>query len=121
VQYHILLYFVPLRFIKLIDNDFFRLFTKGYKMEDGRKNNGGNKNGGRKSKAEEQQLAEKLSPLEPLAFKALLEALEAGKDWAVKLFFQYNFGMPKQIIEQTINAPITEIVLTDATVKHTDA
>jgi hypothetical protein len=29
--------------------------------------------------------------------------------------------MPKQIIEQTINAPITEIVLTDATVNDTDA
>jgi hypothetical protein len=28
--------------------------------------------------------------------------------------------MPKQIIEQTINAPITEIVLTDATINDTD-
>jgi hypothetical protein len=82
---------------------------------DKRKNNGGNTNGGRKSKAEEQQLIEKLSPLEPLAFKALTDALTDGKDWAVKLFFQYNFGMPKQIIEQTNVTPITEIVLIDAT------
>lgn len=68
---------------------------------DKRKNNGGNPtNGGRKSKAEEQQLIEKLSPLEPLAFTALTNALEQEKDWAVKLFFQYNFGMPKQMIEQ---------------------
>jgi hypothetical protein len=28
--------------------------------------------------------------------------------------------MPKQIIEQTINAPITEIVLTDATINDSD-
>jgi len=68
---------------------------------DNRRNNGGNKtNGGRKSKAEEQSLIEKLTPLEPLAFKALLDALTEGKDWAVKLFFQYNFGMPKQVIDQ---------------------
>ena len=32
---------------------------------DGRKNNGGHKNAGRKSKAEEIQMIERLSPLEP--------------------------------------------------------
>lgn len=84
-------------------------------MDDGRKKNGGHTNGGRKSKAEEQQLIEKLSPLEPLAFKALTDALKDGRDWAVKLFFQYNYGMPKQIIEQTNITPVTEIVLIDAT------
>jgi len=57
--------------------------------------------GGRKSKAEEQNLIEKLTPLEPLAFNALTEALNEKKDWAVKLFFQYNFGLPKQVISQT--------------------
>lgn len=69
-------------------------------MEDKRKNNGGHTNGGRKSKAEEQSLIEKLTPLMPIAFKALTNALNAEKDWAVKLFFQYNFGMPKQVIDQ---------------------
>jgi hypothetical protein len=33
----------------------------------------------------------------------------------------FNNFVPKQIIEQTINAPITEIVLTDATVNDTDS
>jgi hypothetical protein len=83
--------------------------------EDGRRNNGGNKNAGRKPKAEEVKLIEKLTPLEPLAFKALTTALKEGKDWAVKLFFQYNYGMPKQIIEQTNIGEVTKIVLTDAT------
>ena len=85
---------------------------------DKRKDNKGTigNNGGRKSKAEEQQLIEKLSPLEPLAFKALTDALKEGRDWAVKLFFQYNYGMPKQIIEQTNITPVTEIVLTDAVI-----
>jgi len=69
---------------------------------DKRKNNGGHAtNGGRKSKAEEQGLIEKLTPLEPMAFKALTDAINDGKDWAVKLFFQYKFGMPKQVVTQT--------------------
>lgn len=61
---------------------------------------GAREGAGRKSKAEEQSLIEKLTPLEPIAFKALTDALKDGKDWAVKLFFQYNFGMPKQVIDQ---------------------
>jgi len=69
-------------------------------MEDKR---GGARDGaGRKSKAEEQSLIEKLTPLEPIAFKALTEALNEKKDWAVKLFFQYNFGMPKQTIDNKV-------------------
>jgi len=69
-------------------------------MED--KRGGVREGAGRKSKAEEQSLIEKLTPLEPLAFKALTEALNDGKDWAVKLFFQYNFGMPKQTIDNKV-------------------
>ncbi len=61
---------------------------------------GGKREGaGRKAKAEEQNLIEKLTPLEPLAFNAFRNALTQEKDWAVKLFFQYKFGMPKQIVE----------------------
>lgn len=77
-------------------------------MEDKRKHNGGHSNGGRKSKAEEQSLIEKLTPLEPLAFKALNDALNDGKDWAVKLFFQYNFGMPKQVVENNTNLTVND-------------
>jgi hypothetical protein len=63
---------------------------------------GAREGAGRKSKAEEQGLIEKLSPLEPLAFKAFTDALNENKDWAVKLFFQYKFGMPKQTIDATV-------------------
>lgn len=81
---------------------------------DKRKFNGGNKtNGGRKSKAEEQSLIEKLSPLEPKAFKAFNDALTDGKDWAVKLFFQYNFGMPKQTVDSNTNLNINDFNLKD--------
>lgn len=72
-------------------------------MADGRKNNGGHSNGGRKSKAEEQKLIEKLSPLEPKAHKALENALKEEESWAVKLFFEYLYGKPKQQTDITTN------------------
>jgi hypothetical protein len=65
-------------------------------MEDKRKLNVGHSNGGRKSKAEEQNLIEKLSPLEEQAFIKLSEAIDSGKDWAIKMFFEYMYGKPKQ-------------------------
>ena len=69
-------------------------------MADGRKNNGGNKNAGRKSKAEEQELIERLTPLAEDGYKALKSALKDEQGWAVKLFFEYMYGKPKQSIEQ---------------------
>ena len=58
-------------------------------------------NGGRPSKADEQKLVEKLSPLEDNVLKALDEAIEDKQGWAIKIWFQYRYGMPKQQIEQT--------------------
>jgi hypothetical protein len=70
-----------------------------------KKSGGAREGAGRKPKIDEQKLIEKLSPLEPIAFKALEDAINEGKDWAVKLFFNYNYGMPKQQIDQnsTVN------------------
>jgi len=73
-------------------------------MADGRKNNGGHKtNGGRKPKAEEQKLIEKLTPLSEPAYKALTNALKDEQGWAVKLFFEYMYGKPKQSTDITTN------------------
>lgn len=65
-------------------------------MADGRKNNGGHKTAGRKPKAEEQKLIERLSPLEDRAYKSLEEAIKERESWAVKLFFDYMYGKPKE-------------------------
>lgn len=73
---------------------------------------GARDNAGRKSKAEEQSLIEKLTPLEPIAFKALTRALNEEKEWAVKLFFQYQYGMPRQVIDQNTNVKINEFDIT---------
>lgn len=75
-------------------------------MADGRKNNGGHSTkgkAGRKPKAEEQTLIEKLGPMEPEALAALKEALVNKQSWAVKLFMQYLYGMPKQTTENFNN------------------
>jgi hypothetical protein len=70
-------------------------------MEDKRKNNGGHNTAGRKSKAEEQNLIERLTPLMPEAFTQLQIAISSGKDWAVKMAFEYYFGKPKQQMDVT--------------------
>ena len=60
-----------------------RRFNKGIK---------GNK-GVRPSIAEEMKLIEKLSPMEDLVHAKLAEALKSGKDSAIKLFFEYTYGV----------------------------
>jgi len=74
-------------------------------MSDGRKNNGGTKGnkGGRKSKADEQLLLDRLSPYDDLALKVLSEQMKANEPWAIKLFFSYRYGMPKQMIDVKSN------------------
>jgi hypothetical protein len=62
----------------------------------------GNK-GGRPTKADEQKLMERLSPLDDAVFEALKEAINNNEPYAIKLFFQYRYGMPKQIIEAEVN------------------
>lgn len=77
---------------------------------------GGKRQGaGRKPKAEEQELIEKLSPLDKKGFKALEDGLDDGQSWAVKLFMEYRFGKPKQVTDITTNGEnitIPQIVFT---------
>lgn len=62
---------------------------------------GKRENAGRKSKSDEQNLIEKLSPLEPVAFKSLEAAIKDNQSWAVRLWFEYTFGKPKERVEVT--------------------
>lgn len=85
---------------------------------DGRKNNGGHSTkgfAGRKPKSDEQKLIEKLSPMEDIAHQALKENVTAGEAWAVKLYFEYMYGKPKQSIDHTtqgekLNIPVSKWV-----------
>jgi len=69
---------------------------------DGRKNNGGKRKGaGRKSRVEEEELIQKLDSLiDPEeGIKALKDLIIERNINAVKLYFEYRFGKPKQITE----------------------
>lgn len=81
--------------------------------EDGRRNNRGHAGSGRKSKAEEQQLIEKLSPMEATAHAKLKEAIDAGKDWAIKMYFEYMYGKPKQQTDITSGGSRIDFSLKD--------
>ena len=78
------------------------------------KDNGGARKGaGRKPKAEEQKLIEKLTPLEDAGYKALKNALEDEQGWAVKLFFEYMYGKPKQVIDSNNTHTINDFNIKD--------
>lgn len=74
---------------------------------DGRKNNGakpgGNPGSGRKPKSDEIKLIEQLSPLDDIALRKLVEGLEKGSFHHLKLFYEYRYGKPKQMIDVTTN------------------
>lgn len=76
---------------------------------DRRKFNGGNTTAGRKSKAEEAMLIEKLTPLNPLALEALKDGLKNKMPWAVKMYFEYYYGKPRE----TKDIHITETPIID--------
>ena len=71
---------------------------------DKRKNNGGHKTAGRKSKAEEIQMIERLTPLEPKAFEALKKGIDKGDFKYVQMFYHYYAGKPKETKDITINS-----------------
>lgn len=67
-------------------------------------NRGGKRKGaGRKPKAEELNLIEKLTPLEPLAFDALKAGLEKGDFKYVQLYYNYYAGRPRETKDIHIN------------------
>ena len=49
---------------------------------------------GRKPKEIKKARLQRLDPLEEKAFQALERGIKANEPWAVKLFFQYRYGMP---------------------------
>ena len=81
-------------------------------MEDKRKNNRGHVGkSGRKPKSEEIAMIERLSPLEPKAFKALEKGIEEGDFKYVQMFYNYYAGKPKETkdISITSEQPIFDL------------
>lgn len=71
-------------------------------MADGRKNNGGARPGaGRKPKADEVKFLERLDNIidKDEAVEKLKELIDEGNMQAIKLYFEYRYGKPKEVIE----------------------
>lgn len=71
-------------------------------MEDGRKNNGGARKGaGRKPKIEELKFIEKLDNIidSDEAIKKLKQLIEDDNFNALKLYIEYRYGKPKEVVE----------------------
>ena len=82
-------------------------------MADGRKNNGGNKNAGRKPKVDELKFISKLDNIidSEDAIKKLKEFIENDNFPALKLYLEYRFGKPKEVVENinhNFNGELTE-------------
>lgn len=58
---------------------------------------------GRKPKAQEIALIEALTPYDDMANKKLIEGVETGSFPHLKLFYEYRYGKPKQMIDVTTN------------------
>ena len=79
-------------------------------MADGRKNNGGARPGaGRPKKSDEQELLEKLRPMDELFGTTLTAALKEGESYAMKMFAEYRWGKPAQTINS--NVKVEEVSL----------
>ena len=76
--------------------------------------NGGARPGaGRKPKIDELKLIEKLKPYEDIALAQLGKLLKDGNIHAVKLYFEYLYGKPTQVVESTNTHQISNIDLRD--------
>jgi hypothetical protein len=67
---------------------------------------------GRKPKATEQQILDRLSPLEGAFIEAMQRGLEETQGWAVKIFADYYWGKPKERLEVTSEEGIKNITFT---------
>lgn len=67
----------------------------------GDKRGGARIGAGRKPKADEIALIERLSPMDDTALDVLRLKIEEGDMAALKLFFEYRFGKPKQDMNLT--------------------
>lgn len=72
------------------------------------KRGGAREGAGRKPKATELELIERLSPMDDLALETLKTRLKEGDMQAIKLFFEYRYGKPKQDVNLSGNVHLSD-------------
>ena len=70
---------------------------------------GGSRPGaGRKSKAEEQNLSERLDPMKDDALNALHQGVKRGDHAFIKMFFEYFYGKPTDKVDLKMDAEVDQ-------------
>lgn len=72
-------------------------------MAEDNNHGGARKGAGRKPKIDELALIERLSPMDDTALETLEMLIRSGEFNAIKLFFEYRFGKPKQEIDANLS------------------
>lgn len=73
------------------------------------KHGGSRPGAGRKSRMTENEIIQKLDPMQALAFEKLREKIEAGDINALKIYFNYYLGMPAQKVEQNVTGSLSSV------------
>jgi len=80
-------------------------------MEDEKPNGngrGGKREGaGRKPRADEQELIDKLRPMDELAMKMINQGLANNDSAILKIFMSYRYGMPRQTTDLNVMGDLT--------------
>lgn len=73
------------------------------------KNGGWRPGSGRKKRMEEEQIIDKLSPMEEAAFNMLRRKIDEGDMKAVQIFMNYYMGLPTQKVESKIEGQLNQV------------
>jgi hypothetical protein len=80
-----------------------------YNHETVHRRGGARPNAGRKRRMEEDEIIEKLQPMEHLAFAILKKKIAEGDMKAIQIFMNYFIGLPTQKIENKIEGNLNQV------------
>jgi len=70
---------------------------------------GARPNAGRKRRMEEEEIIDKLQPMEHIAFAVLKKKIAEGDMKAIQIFMNYFIGLPTQKIENKIEGNLNQV------------
>lgn len=80
-----------------------------YNHEPLSKRGGARPNAGRKRRMEEEEIIDKLQPMEHIAFAVLKRKIAEGDMKAIQIFMNYFIGLPTQKIENKIEGNLNQV------------
>lgn len=84
------------------------------------KHGGARPNSGRKSKAEENNLRDKLKVMEEDAIKQLHNGIKHGEQSALKMFFEYFYGKPTDKVDLKMDGELEQKITVEIVRNNTN-